>query len=158
MISIVIISKDEASLDDTLTAVTGSGSSARENQPRSSSLTHPTADSIISGCVTRQQVRWVQFDQPPGVTVSIPHQRNVGVRAAEGEIIVFTDAGCQPEPEWLARLVKPLLQDEHVAAGITISPPGNTGDSVADRLMVARNSGEPLYKGIRQHHQSRLSP
>jgi len=78
----------------------------------------------------------VQFDQPPGVTVSIPHQRNAGVRAAEGEIIVFLDAGCRPSPEWLAQLVRPVLQDEHLAAGITVSPPGSKGERVADRLMV----------------------
>ena len=28
------------------------------------------------------EVRWVQFRQPPGVRVSIPHQRNAGVWAA----------------------------------------------------------------------------
>ena len=54
------------------------------------------------------QVRWMQFQPPAGVRVSIPHQRNAGVRAARGDIIVFTDAGCQPEPGWLDRLVAPL--------------------------------------------------
>jgi len=29
-----------------------------------------------------------------------------------------------------------VLQDEHMAAGITISPPGSTGESIADRMMV----------------------
>ena len=80
MISIVIISKDEASLDGTLTAVTLRRSAWR-NQPRSVVVdASDRTDSIISGCVTRSEVRWVQFDQPPGVTVTIPHQRNAGVR------------------------------------------------------------------------------
>ena len=135
MISIVIISKDEASLDDTLTAVTAHAQALEES---AEVVVVDASDGRLDYIRLRHQaqVRWVQFDQPPGITISIPHQRNAGVRAAKGEIIVFTDAGCRPEPEWLAQLVKPLLQDEHIAAGITISPPGNTGDSVADRLMV----------------------
>ena len=59
--------------------------------------------------------------------VSIPHQRNAGVRAARGDIIVFTDAGCQPEPGWLDRLVAPLRAGEHVAAGLTLATPGSSG-------------------------------
>ena len=43
MISIVIISKDEASLDDTLTAVTSQVEALGEPS-RSSWLTHPIAD------------------------------------------------------------------------------------------------------------------
>src|SRR5215469_1983992 len=135
MISIVIISKDEASLDSTLTAVTAQ---AQELGKPAEVVVVDASDGRLDYIRLRHQahVRWVQFDQPPGVTVSIPHQRNAGVRAAEGEIIVFLDAGCRPSPEWLAQLVRPVLQDEHLAAGITVSPPGSKGERVADRLMV----------------------
>jgi cellulose synthase/poly-beta-1,6-N-acetylglucosamine synthase-like glycosyltransferase len=135
MISIVIISKDEASLDGTLTAVTAQAQALEES---AEIVVVDASDGRLDYIRVRHQAqaRWVQFDQPPGVTVSIPHQRNAGVRAAEGEIIVFTDAGCRPEQEWLAQLVRPLLQDEHIATGITLSPPGSTGESVADRMMV----------------------
>lgn len=34
--------------------------------------------------------------------------RNCGIRAAEGAILVFTDADCRPEPDWLACLVQPF--------------------------------------------------
>ena len=56
--------------------------------------------------------------------VSIPHQRNAGVRAAYGEIIVFTDAGCRPEREWLASLIAPLLARR---AGHGRPDPGDVG-------------------------------
>ena len=36
--------------------------------------------------------------------------RNCGIRAAHSEILVFTDADCRPEPEWLARMVQPFDQ------------------------------------------------
>ena len=117
MISVVIISKDEESLDGTLIDVTSQAGALEEP---SEVVVVDASDGRLDHIRLRHEnhVRWLQFQQPPGVRVSIPHQRNVGVRAAHGEIIVFTDAGCQPEPEWLVRLVAPLLQDEHITAGL----------------------------------------
>lgn len=139
VISIVIISKDEASLGDTLTDVIyqaeGLGESSETIVVDASGS---RLDHIRLRCAT--QVRWMQFEPPPGVRVSIPHQRNAGVRAARGEIIVFTDAGCRPEPEWLARLVAPLLQDEHITAGLTLAAQGSTGlyDAAARQALESR--------------------
>src|SRR5439155_13985845 len=70
-------------------------------------------------------VRWLDYARPPGVRISIPHQRNAGVRAARGDIIVFTDAGCRPREGWLAALVAPVVDGaEQVAAGSVGSPAG----------------------------------
>ena len=123
MISVVIISKDEPSLDDTLTDVAS----------QMSSLTEPGEIVVIDASSHRLDsirrrhetiVRWLEFEQPPGVRVSIPHQRNVGVREARGDIIVFTDAGCHPRPGWLACLVAPLRQAESVVGGVSKDPSG----------------------------------
>lgn len=140
MISVVIISKDEESLDGTLIDVT---SQARALEEPSEVVVVDASDGRLDHIRLRHEnhVRWLQFQQPPGVRVSIPHQRNVGVRAAHGEIIVFTDAGCQPEPEWLVRLVAPLLQDEHITAGLTLGTPGGTNkryDRWAQRDLTSR--------------------
>lgn len=139
MISIVIISKDEESLDDTLFDVTRQAKDFGE----------PTEVVVVDASGGRLEairlsheaaVRWIDFTPPPGVRVSIPHQRNAGVRAARGEIIVFTDAGCQPEEGWLARIVAPLRQDEHVTAGLALQPEGSTGlyDLATIEAMQAR--------------------
>ncbi|HUT05000.1 MAG TPA: glycosyltransferase, partial [bacterium] len=40
--------------------------------------------------------------------------RNVGVRHAQGSIIVFTDADCVPEPNWLREMVIPLVNESDV--------------------------------------------
>jgi glycosyltransferase involved in cell wall biosynthesis len=120
VISIVIISKDEASLDGTLTAVT---SQAR-------TLGAPTEILVVDASEGRldyirdrhaDSIRWLSFAPIPGVRISIPHQRNAGVRAALGEVIVFTDAGCTIDPGWLEGLVRPIRSgQEHVTAGVTL--------------------------------------
>ncbi|WP_017651735.1 glycosyltransferase [Fortiea contorta] len=40
--------------------------------------------------------------------------RNTGIRAAVGEVTVFTDADCRPQPQWLESLVQPLINPEVV--------------------------------------------
>lgn len=118
MISVVIISKDESSLDETLTDVTGQlASSAEVGEVVVVDASAGRLDHIRRK--HEDAVRWVDFQQPPGVRVSIPHQRNAGVHEAKGDIIVFTDAGCRPRPGWLDRLVAPLLAGESATAGVS---------------------------------------
>jgi GT2 family glycosyltransferase len=139
VISIVIISKDEASVDDTLTDVI---CQAKDLKEPFEIVVVDASDGRLDYIRLRHEtgVRWVQFEQPPGVRVSIPHQRNAGVRAARGEIVVFTDAGCRPEEGWLARLVAPLLQDEHITVGLTLATPGSSGlyDRAARQALESR--------------------
>jgi glycosyltransferase involved in cell wall biosynthesis len=139
MISIVIISKDEPSLDGTLTAVTTQAQSLAEP---SEIVVVDASDGRLEHVRLRHQerVRWLQFSRPRGVRISIPHQRNAGVRAAHGDVIVFTDAGCDPAPEWLTRIVTPVLKEENVAAGLTLATPGSTKlyDRWARRNMESR--------------------
>jgi cellulose synthase/poly-beta-1,6-N-acetylglucosamine synthase-like glycosyltransferase len=126
VISIVVISKNEESLDETLTDLIHQAESLKES---SEIVVVDASEGWLDPIWLRHEtkVRWIQFAAPPGVRVSIPHQRNSGVRAAHGEIIVFTDAGCRPEQEWLARLVAPLRQDEQVTAGLALATAGRSG-------------------------------
>jgi GT2 family glycosyltransferase len=123
VISIVIISKDEPSLDGTLEAVT---SQARSLGEAFEIVVVDASAKRLDWIRQRHEpgVRWIDFQRPPGVRVSIPHQRNAGVRAARGDIVVFTDAGCAPEAEWLARLTAPLAEGEDAAAGIALGTHG----------------------------------
>jgi GT2 family glycosyltransferase len=139
VISIVIISKDEPSLDGTLTDVSCQAKDLKES---SEIVVIDASDGRLDDIRRRHEtgIRWVQFQQPPGLAISIPHQRNTGVHAARGEIIVFTDAGCRPEPGWLACLVAPLLQDEHITAGVALGAQGNPGlyDRAAQQARESR--------------------
>ncbi len=40
--------------------------------------------------------------------------RNTGIRAATGEIVVFTDADCRPQPQWLEALVQDFVKPDVV--------------------------------------------
>jgi glycosyltransferase involved in cell wall biosynthesis len=138
MISVVIISKDETSLDDTLTAVTRQAEALGE---AFEIIVVDASDHRLDYIRMRHEmkVRWVQFVQPPEVSVTIPHQRNVGVREATGEIIVFIDAACQPQQGWLARLVAPLFQGEHFVEGLVLSPQGDARQKWIDWQIKGEN-------------------
>jgi GT2 family glycosyltransferase len=112
----VIISKDEPDLDATLADVAAQADLLAE--PGEIVVVDASAGRLDQIRRRHQDtVRWLDFQPPAGVRVSIPHQRNVGVREAKGDIIVFTDAGCRPQPGWLASLVAPLQAGEDVTAG-----------------------------------------
>jgi glycosyltransferase involved in cell wall biosynthesis len=139
VISVVVISKDEASLDETLTAV--AAQAAALDLPAELVVVDASQGRLVHIRARHQaRVRWIDFEPPPGVEVSIPHQRNAGVAAAGGETIVFTDAGCHPEPGWLAALVGPVRQGEQLAAGLTLALPGRSGlyDRLARLALQAR--------------------
>lgn len=40
--------------------------------------------------------------------------RNAGAQAAQGDILLFTDADCQPRPDWIAQMLAPFAQDPSV--------------------------------------------
>lgn len=124
MISIVIISKDEPELDATLTAVPA----ADAGEPVEIIVVDASGGRLDHLAAAHPRVHWRVFKPPPGVRVSIPHQRNAGVRAASGDVIVFTDAGCRPAPEWLPALLAPLRkEDEDIVAGVAIGPSDRPG-------------------------------
>lgn len=116
MISIVVISKDEPSLDGTLASLAEQVAALGEP----AEVIVVDASSGRLGFIRERHaatVRWLDFQQPPGVRISIPHQRNAGVLAAQGDIIVFTDAGCFPDEGWLKQIVSPLRSGEDAVAG-----------------------------------------
>jgi GT2 family glycosyltransferase len=83
------------------------------------------------------RMRWIPFSPLPD-RPSIPHQRNVGVAATTAEIVVFTDAGCMPGPDWLDRLCSPIeTGEETIVAGSHRSPGlGSLRDLATERLQV----------------------
>jgi glycosyltransferase involved in cell wall biosynthesis len=68
--------------------------------------------------------------------------RNVGLRAATGEIVAYIDADARPDPHWLSHLAISFLKSSHVGiGGPNIPPPGD--GQVAD--CVANAPGGPIH-------------
>lgn len=50
----------------------------------------------------------------PGVNIA--RGRNIAIARANSDIVAVTDGGCRPEPDWLQRLVQPLLEERTYGA------------------------------------------
>lgn len=135
MISIVVISKDEPALEYTLAILhrlTGV-------LPDVEVVVVDASEGRLDYLRDRTKVTWIDFTAPDKVRVSIPHQRNVGVKNALGDIIVFIDAGCEPQPGWLNALVDPIRSGrERMVTGIAVS---RRGESSYDQSQLAQRSG-----------------
>jgi GT2 family glycosyltransferase len=68
--------------------------------------------------------------------------RNIGIRAAAGEIIAFTDADCMVDPDWLTYLVARFQSSEFGAVGGPNLPPPD--DSLVASC-VAVSPGAPAH-------------
>ena len=104
-ISVVVLSKDEFDLDLTL------------------ELLRPQCETLSAQCVvvdasqgrlesihaSHQWTTWIDYTGPFWRSSTIPHQRNLGCRAATGDVIAFCDAGGEPSSNWLATITAPLL-------------------------------------------------
>lgn len=64
--------------------------------------------------------------------------RNVGIRAANYDILAFTDADCRPQPGWLAALMQPFAQaDIGIVAGEVQGLPGS---SILEQYAIRRQT------------------
>jgi GT2 family glycosyltransferase len=130
-VSVVVISKDEPALADTLDALEAPFPGSDPVVADEIVVVDASDGRLDSIRDAHPGVRWIPYRRPAGAGITIPEQRNLGVRTAAGDVIVFTDAGCVPEPGWLARLVDPILAgDDAVACGRT----GSRGASVYDGI------------------------
>ena len=69
--------------------------------------------------VAGRPLEWVRIASETGYYAA----KNVGFDHTSSDVVAFGDADCRPEPEWLARLVAPLVAgDARVVAGRTGYP------------------------------------
>jgi GT2 family glycosyltransferase len=118
LVSVVIINKNDRGIADTLAALR----KVRCPLPFEVVVidaSNGRLDDIAAGF---PEVRWIAFASRTGRKFTIPEQRNTGVHEAKGTIVVFTDANCVPNEDWLELLVAPIINEgEQLVAGSTRS-------------------------------------
>ncbi len=67
---------------------------------------------------------------------SIGRGRNRGIAAARSDRIAVTDAGCRPEPGWLAALAATLAAGADVAAGVFVPCPATRLERAVTALLT----------------------
>ena len=78
--------------------------------------------------------------------------RNIGAKAATGDILAFTDDDCEPDCEWLVRLGKAFLDPEIAAAGgPNLPPPARTSIEAVIRSAPGAPS-HVLFDDTRAEH------
>jgi GT2 family glycosyltransferase len=118
LISIVIINKNDRAIKKTLRAC----SSLPGNINYELIVVDSSEGKLDDIALGFPKVNWIPFTPRKDKPITIPEARNTGVRAAKGNIIVFIDANCVPQGNWLAELIEPILsQRESIVAGATTS-------------------------------------
>ena len=79
--------------------------------------------------------------------------RNAGWRASSGEVVAFTDVDCEPEPGWLAALVRAIETGAELAGGAVVPgppPPGLWAGwwAAYDRTMYLDQSDNVGFNGF----------
>ena len=121
-ISIIIITKNDEGVAITLAAL------EHIQYPA------PTELIVVDGSVPRNSlenirkeypdVKWLGYDSSKDKKATFSQQRNMGIRAASGEFIVFLDSSCQPKVDWLNILYSFIKGQRHVIIASQIESMG----------------------------------
>ena len=120
MISIIIIVKNDISIENTLEKL------RLVDGIKSSEIIVVDASSGLLNTIKLKfpEIDWINFKNISNKKITIPEQRNLGIKRAKGNIIVFIDADCIPESQWLNNLTRQIVDGkESITAGTVISSP-----------------------------------
>ncbi|MGE0444197.1 MAG: glycosyltransferase [Vicinamibacterales bacterium] len=85
-------------------------------------LTYPDVEILFVNDGSRDQSSEIARRYPSITLIEIPNgglsaARNVGLAAATGELVAYTDADVRVDPDWLTYLVQPFLTSDVVGSG-----------------------------------------
>lgn len=110
-------------------------------------LNYPNYEVIVVNDGSKDATPEIAARYPQFKLISVPNgglsaARNLGWRAATGEIVAYTDADTRVDPDWLSYLVQPFLTTDAVGVGGPNVVPEDDG-WVAQ--CVARSPGGPTH-------------
>ena len=123
MISIIIIVKSDRGIENTLKKI------VKIPKPEKTEILVIDASEGNLDDIKNifPSVRWVYYHNKKSKKITIPEQRNLGLKKAQGDIITFIDANCIPVDNWLIELTKPISHEvESVVVGSIKSIGGKT--------------------------------
>ena len=122
MMSIIIIVKDDPGVYDTLL-----GLKKIKKPEKTEILVVDASEGRLDHIKNKfPRVKWIYFYSKID-KATYPEQRNLGLKNARGDIIVFIDANCIPTPNWLIELTNPIKNEkEDIVAGYVKSKRGKS--------------------------------
>src|SRR3989344_7095487 len=114
MISIIIPVKNDRKIEGTLKSI------EKIKKPQKTEIIVVDASKKETLLDIRQKfpkVRWIYYDNKTGKKITIPEQRNLGIKKCKGDLIAFIDADCIPDKNWLVELYSCIEEDEEYVTG-----------------------------------------
>lgn len=108
MISIIIPTKDDSDLVNTLESIT------KTKKPDKTEILIIDASKDRIDHIKKQftNVQWIYYKNKSNKKRTFVEQLNLGTKKAKGSILCFVDGGCVVEKDWLIELTKPLLKEK----------------------------------------------
>lgn len=118
MISIIVIVKNDRGIENTLTSL----KAIDKKDSVEIIVIDASGDKLNDIKIKFPTVKWIKYNKNPKKLITIPEQRNIGIKTARGNIIVFIDANCIPRKNWLLNLTQSIVdEEENLVSGKTLS-------------------------------------
>ncbi|MDD5192773.1 MAG: glycosyltransferase [Candidatus Nanoarchaeia archaeon] len=107
MISVIIIVKNDRGIENTLNSL------KKVKKPEKTEIIVVDASEGALDDIKKKfpKVRWIYFHNKTDKEITIPEQRNLGIKKSKRDIIVFIDAGCTADKRWLKELIRPIREE-----------------------------------------------